>query len=163
VKISEGVEWGLHCLTLLATVPSDRALPAGRLAEFHGVPAPYLAKHLQALSRAGLVATVPGRRGGYQLARPAAEVTVLEVVLAIDGPAPAFTCTEIRRRGPAGLPDRHYRTLCGVHRTMARAEDAYRQVLAATTVADLVQDMLTHASPEGLVKGAAWLDGVLSR
>ena len=45
---------------------------ATRLAEYHGVPAPYLAKHLQALSRAGIVESSPGPRGGYRLARPAA-------------------------------------------------------------------------------------------
>ena len=162
MRISEGVEWALHCLVLLATLPEGRALPASRLAEFHGVPAPYLAKHLQALSRSGLVDTVPGPRGGYRLARPAAEISVLEVVTAIDGATPAFTCTEIRRRGPAGLPDRHYRSMCGIHRTMARAEEAYRAVLGESTVADLVNSMLTDASPEGLARGAQWLQHVLS-
>jgi Rrf2 family protein len=162
VRISEGVEWALHCLVLLATVPPERALPAARLAEFHGVPAPYLAKHLQALSRAGLVDTVPGPRGGYRLARRPRDITVLEVVHAVDGPSPAFTCTEIRQRGPAALPGRHYRAVCGIHRTMMRAEDAYRAVLRETTVADLVDGMLADASPEGLVRGARWLEQVLS-
>ncbi|HWW53543.1 MAG TPA: Rrf2 family transcriptional regulator [Acidimicrobiales bacterium] len=162
MRISEGVEWGLHCLVLLATVPPERALAAAKLAEFHDVPPAYLAKHLQALSRAGLVDTVPGPRGGYRLARPAAEITVLDVLAAIDGPAPAFSCTEIRRRGPAGLPDRYYRSVCGVHRAMLRAEEAYRAALRETTVADLVQSMLTDAAPEGLRRGAQWLQDALS-
>src|SRR5919197_900673 len=68
MKLSEGVEWALHCCTVLALVPEDRALPAARLAEFHGVPTAYLAKHLQALSRAGVIESVPGQRGGYRLA-----------------------------------------------------------------------------------------------
>jgi Rrf2 family protein len=162
VRISEGVEWALHCLVLLATVPPDRALSAARLAEFHGVPAPYLAKHLQALSRAGLVDTVPGPRGGYRLARRPRDVTVLEVVQAVDGPSPAFTCTEIRQRGPAALPGRNYRVLCVIHRTMIRAEDAYRAVLHDTTLNDLIDGMLADASPEGLRRGAKWLEQVLS-
>ena len=162
MRISEGVEWALHCLVLLATVPAERALPAARLAEFHGVLAPYLAKHLQAMSRARLVDTVPGPRGGYRLARPPSEITVLEVVLAVDGPSPAFTCTEIRQRGPAGLPSRQYRVACGIHRTMARAEEAYRSVLRDTTVADLLGGTLADASPEALLRGAKWLTDVLS-
>jgi len=162
VKISEGVEWALHCLILLAAVPEGHALAATRLAEFHGVPGPYLAKHLQALSRAGLVATVAGRRGGYRLARAADQISVLDVLLAVDGPAPPFTCTEIRRRGPAALPDAAYRTMCSVHRAMARAESAYSAALAETTVADLVSDMLKDASPEGLIRGAQWLQQTLA-
>lgn len=162
MRISEGVEWALHCLVLLATVPPDRALPAARLAEFHGVPAPYLAKHLQALSRAGLVDTVPGPRGGYRLTRRPRDVTMLEVVQAVEGPSPAFTCTEIRQRGPAALPGRNYRVLCGIHRAMIRAEDAYRAVLNDTTLNDLIDGMLADASPEGLLRGAQWLEQVLS-
>jgi Rrf2 family protein len=162
VRMSEGVEWGLHCLLLLAAVPDGRTMPAARLAEFHGVPAAYLAKHLQALSRAGLLDSVPGPRGGYRLARPPAEINVLDVLTAIDGPSPAFVCTEIRRRGPAGLPDNCYRGLCGVHRAMSRAEEAYRAVLAETTMSELVTTMLTDAHPDGLRRGVLWLQQVLS-
>src|SRR4051812_50031101 len=67
VKLAEGVEWGVHAVTLLATLPPDAALPAAKLAEFHGVPPAYLAKSLQALARGGIVESVPGRRGGFPL------------------------------------------------------------------------------------------------
>src|SRR5438046_10326890 len=110
MRLSEGVEWGLHCAVLLAVMPSDAALATGRLAEYHGVPVAYLAKHLQAMSRAGILAAVPGRGGGYRLARPAVDVSALDVVEAVDGEAPAFKCLEIRRRGPAGAPARESRT-----------------------------------------------------
>src|SRR2546423_14192836 len=73
MKLGEPVEWALHCTTVLALLPSDGAVPASRLAEFHGVPAAYLAKTLQALSREGIVESVPGRRGGCRRGkRPAA-------------------------------------------------------------------------------------------
>ena len=110
MKLSDGVEWGVHACVLLAVLPPDAALPAARLAEYHGVPSAYLAKHLQALARAEVLETVKGPRGGYRLARPAAEITVLDVVEAIDGDEPAFRCTEIRRRGPSAVPAREYRT-----------------------------------------------------
>ena len=75
MKLSDGVEWGVHVCSLLAVLPPDSALPAARLAEYHGVPSAYLAKHLQALARAGVLETVKGPRGGYRLARPATEIT----------------------------------------------------------------------------------------
>ena len=161
MKLSEGIEWGLHCATLVALVPPDATLSASRLAEYHGVPAPYLAKHLQALSRAGILESVPGPAGGYRLARPAADVTVLDVVEAIDGSAPAFTCTEIRRRGPAAVPAREYRLPCAIHAAMDRADAAWRAELRSTTLADLVQQVLTDASPNALTKGAVWLQEVV--
>ena len=161
MKLSEGIEWGLHCATLVALVPPDATLSASRLAEYHGVPAPYLAKHLQALSRAGILESVPGPAGGYRLARPPADVTVLDVVEAIDGSAPAFTCTEIRRRGPAAVPAREYRLPCAIHAAMDRADAAWRAALRSTTLADLVQQVLTDASPNALTKGAVWLQEVV--
>ena len=49
MRLGEPVEWALHCTTVLALLPVDGALPASKLAEFHGVPAAYLAKALQSL------------------------------------------------------------------------------------------------------------------
>src|SRR5580698_5103844 len=133
MRIGEGVEWGVHCCIVMAIVPPDRALAGARLAEFHGVPAAYLAKTLQALTRAGVAEAVPGRHGGYRLARPASAVTMLEVVEAIEGDEPAFRCTEIRRRGPARMPARAYTAVCGVTAAMRRAEEAWKAELRSTT------------------------------
>ena len=161
MKISDGVEWSIHCCTVLALLPEGTALPAGRLAEFHGVPAAYLAKHLQALARAGLVESTQGPRGGYRLARPPAEITVLDVVLAVEGDEPAFRCTEIRQRGPARLPASAYPVPCGIARAMWRAEDAWRTELRNTSIGDLVVGLARDVQPEAAVKAAAWMQEVV--
>jgi len=158
VKLSDGVEWGVHACVLLAVLPDGAALPAARLAEYHGVPSAYLAKHLQSLARADVLETVKGPRGGYRLARPAAEITVLDVVEAIDGDEPAFRCTEIRRRGPSAVPAREYRLPCGIHQVFSRADDAWRAELAAATIADLVVGVVNEAPRPALEKAARWLD-----
>src|SRR5438094_7493298 len=124
MQLTQGVEWALHCCSLLAAVPG-LTLPGKRLAEFHGVPEAYLAKHLQALARAGILESVPGARGGYRLARPPAGVTVLEVVEAIDGQDSTFRCTEIRQRGPARLSRAKYAKPCGIRVVMDRADAAW--------------------------------------
>jgi Rrf2 family protein len=157
MKLSDGVEWGVHACVLLAVLPPDAALPAARLAEYHGVPSAYLAKHLQALARAGVLETVKGPRGGYRLARPAAEISVLDVVEAIDGDEPAFRCTEIRRRGPTAMPAREYRLPCGIHRAFTRADEAWRAELAASTIADLTMGVMQEAPRAGIEKGARWI------
>jgi Rrf2 family protein len=161
MKLSDGVEWGLHCCTLLALIPADAALPAARLAEFHGVPAAYLAKHLQALSRAGIVEAVAGKHGGYRMVRPASDVTLLDVVEAIEGRAPAFRCTEIRQRGPAALPAQEYRVACSITRAMYKAEAAWRDELRSQTIADLLRSLATDVNPTAAVKAAAWVQEVV--
>ena len=151
------MEWALHCCTVLAVVPPGQALPAAKLAEFHGVPAAYLAKHLQALSRAGLVEAVPGKRGGYRLARPAKDVSLLDVVDAVEGSEPVFRCTEIRQRGPASLPASEYRTACTITAAMRRAEAAYRAELRSRSVHDLVAELAQVLDPRSVEKAMTWM------
>lgn len=158
--MSEGVEWVLHCCTVLATLPSDETLPAAKLAELHDVAPAYLAKHLQATAAAGITETVPGPRGGYRLARPPAEISILDVVQAVDGDDTAFRCSEIRQQGPAAGPPSLYRRPCGIARAMWRAEDAWRAELRATTIADLVMELVATVPRELLQAGAEWVQQV---
>jgi Rrf2 family protein len=161
MRLSEGVEWGLHCAVVLSVLPPEAALPTGRLAEYHGVPVAYLAKHLQAMSRAGILTSGKGPRGGYRLARPPADVSVLDVVEAVDGEEPSFRCLEIRRRGPAAVSAREYRTMCGIHRVMVEADEAWRGRLARTSIADLATGVARDASPNAIEKFGTWLQEVM--
>jgi Rrf2 family protein len=160
VKLSDGVEWALHCCTVLAALPTDQALPSARLAEFHEVPPAYLAKQLQALTSAGITRSLPGPLGGYRLARPPAEISVLDVVLAVDGDDTAFRCSEVRQRGPAAGPESLYRRPCGIARAMWKAEDAWRAELAGVSIGDLVMELMATVPPEQLARGAEWIQTV---
>ena len=160
--MSDGVEWALHVAAVLAVVPPDKGLTAAKLAEYHGVPAAYLAKHLQALTRAGVFEAVPGRGGGYRLAKPARDTTVLEVVEAVEGRTRAFECSEIRQRGPAGGPKSDYRNVCGIARVMYDAEAAYREELRKVTINDLLGSFLRSATPGAQVRAANWMQKELS-
>ena len=161
MQLGQGVEWAVHCCTVLALVPPERTLPSARLAEYHGIPPAYLAKHLQALANAGIVESVAGRNGGYRMAQPAAEVTILDIVDAVEGHERAFRCTEIRRRGPARLPAADYRAPCAIARVMHDAEDAYRAQLARVTLADLLQELSVTVSPVAIRKAAGWFQEVV--
>ncbi|MEJ7723448.1 MAG: Rrf2 family transcriptional regulator [Ilumatobacteraceae bacterium] len=160
MRLSDGVEWAIHCCTVLAALPAGQALPAAKLAEFHGVPPAYLAKHLQAITGAGITESLPGPRGGYRLARPPAEISLLQVVLAVDGDDAAFRCSEIRQRGPVAGPPDTYRRPCGIARAMWRAEDAWRAELASTSIGDMVDEVLNNVPADQLDKAAAWISQV---
>ena len=160
MRLGEGVEWALHCCTFLAVLPAGATLPAPRLAEFHGVPSAYLAKQLQALARHGIVESVPGPKGGYRLARSADEITMLDVVEAVEGTTPAFTCTEIRQRGPAAVETEKYRRPCSIARAMWDAEHAWREQLQQRTVGEIVRGLARDVAPDAAVKAATWFQEV---
>jgi Rrf2 family protein len=162
MRMNEGVEWAAHCAVLLAVLPEGTTLPAARLAEYHDVPGPYLAKSMQALTHAGIVDATPGRFGGYRLSRPPSAITLLDIVQAIDGSAPMFRCTEIRRKGPSRVAQRLYGPVCGIAAAMGRAEAAWQDELRRTTVADIARHVLAEAPPAARQKATAWLNDVLT-
>lgn len=157
MKLSEGVEWGLHCVCLLAEYPAGATLPTRALAEYHGLSETYLSKHLQALTGGCILESVPGPKGGYRLARPPETITLLEVVEAIDGHEPVFRCAEIRKLGPLALPPEKYRLPCALHVAMAQAEKAWRDVLRAQTIADIVAQYTGHVEAQEQQRREQWM------
>ena len=92
MQISKGVEWAAHAASLMCGLPPDKGLRAEALARYHDVPGAYMAKQMQALSKAGIVQSARGKHGGYRLAKPADEITLWDIFAAIEGRTPAFTC-----------------------------------------------------------------------
>ncbi|PDS74742.1 Rrf2 family transcriptional regulator [Rhizobium sp. L43] len=158
MKMSDGVEQAIHSVAMLSGLTAGGVLSAAALAEFHGVSTSYLLKHLQALSGAGILDTVPGPKGGYRLAKAAEEISLLDILLAVEGPAPAFRCAEIRQRGPNPVADRFFATPCNISAAMLRAERVYRAELAKTSIADLGIEL--NALDDGSIaaRGCAFLE-----
>lgn len=139
--ISAAVEYGLHCLLFLVGREDGAAEPSSRdLAELQGVPVEYAAKIFTRLQKAGIVHAREGVKGGLRLARDPADISVHDVVVAIDGEQRLFDCREIRERCAVFDQDRPaWATagLCGIHMLMLRAEEGLRDVLRATSLRDL--------------------------
>jgi Rrf2 family protein len=153
MMLPETVEWAVHCCWLLAQTDGSSPLARRELAEFFDLPEPYLAKVLRMLVAGGVLASVPGANGGYRLGRPADRVTVLDVVQAVGGDAAMFRCAEIRQRGPVGLTAQQCKKPCSIAMVMHGAERAWRNELAATTVADLIG----NAPAASARRAARWL------
>jgi Rrf2 family protein len=126
------------------------------LASFHELPPAYMAKHLQALSKAGIVTAVRGARGGYTLARPPSEITLWDIQAAISGSRPSFQCQDIRRKGPcagyspSGVP-------CAIACAFAAAEAAYRNQLRSVPLAELVRQVGAGMGSPGREAFRAWV------
>ncbi|MDN5916127.1 MAG: Rrf2 family transcriptional regulator [Pseudonocardia sp.] len=144
MRMAEGVEWALHSCVNLSWLDGHGPVPAARLAGLYDLPAPYLNKQLQALVRAGVLTSVSGPRGGFRLARAPEEISLLDVVVAVEGPEEAFRCTQILRNGPGGDESIDYRSHCAVSQSMRRADLAWRRELAARTIADVGHDVVAH-------------------
>jgi Rrf2 family protein len=159
MKISDGVEWSCHACAVLAGLPQGVALPASALAAFHELPPAYMAKHLQALSRAGIVRSVRGVGGGYRLARPANEIGLWDIRQAIEGAAPDFQCREIRRSGPCSEFGASSRP-CAIASAFWTAERAYQQSLQSVTVAHIAQGVAKLYGAKGVARFSAWVKEV---
>jgi Rrf2 family protein len=162
MKMSQGIEWSIHCCAVLALLPPGRALRIEKLAEFYDLPVPYLRKHYQALSRAGVLTTAPGPRGGYALARAADEISLLDIYEAVEGKEPAFRCSEIRRQGPTTCGQKLYPVACNIATSMWKAEAAYRAELAAVNLTQVLSEASMQISDARKAKSREWLEAALA-
>lgn len=141
VKLPTSTEWLLHSATTLAQLEPGHSASAAQLAEYYDLPPAYLAKQLQVLVKAGILAATTGARGGFRLARPAAEITLLHIVEAVDGTASPYECREIRQQGRGALPEKDCRRTCVLAARMYDAHDAWRRSLADVTLADILDSI----------------------
>lgn len=108
----------------------DSALSAAALAAETGVPEPTVAKVLKTLARAQLLASVRGVAGGYRLLKSPADITVAEIVEAMDGPIAIVSCVE-----PSGdASGCSVASRCAVRTKWAPVNDAIRAALADVTL-----------------------------
>ena len=155
MKLPSSTEWVLHCSATLAQLEPSETASAAQLAAYFDLPAPYLAKQLQSLVRAGILTATTGPRGGFRLGRPAGEITLLQVVEAVDGASSPYECREIRQQGAGALPARDCRNTCILALKMADAHDAWRRSLAAESLADVLASLPATAPARTRSKLAA--------
>jgi Rrf2 family protein len=142
VKVSAAASLGLHAAMLLARAGTS-LVRTRDLGERIGASQAHLVKVLQSLTRAGLVETERGPRGGARLARPAGEITLLQVYEAVEGPLEASECL-LERPVCDG-------TCCMVGKTLYRMNQEVRQHLARTSLADVWSATAATAADAGPV------------
>jgi Rrf2 family protein len=129
--LSQIVEYALRAAVQLASI-SPTASTTAELAVVTKVPPAYLAKVLQALVKAGIVASQRGASGGVALARPADELTILDIVNATDPIQRIKSC-------PLDLKS-HGTKLCPLHRRLDAALAQVEQAFSSTTLAEVLGD-----------------------
>jgi len=131
VTMCQSAEYALRAAVWLAAHPDDK-VSTPEIAKRTQVPPGYMSKVLQVLARAGLVASSPGRAGGFRLTRAPEGISVLDVVNAVD-------MLERIRQCPLGLKS-HRHQLCPLHRRLDRVAAMVEQAYAETTIAEIVAE-----------------------
>ena len=137
---STKAEYGVRLLVELGRRGDTGPVALASVAEAETLPLSYLEHLVARLRDAGLVSSTRGAHGGYRLARPAGEITMLEVVEALEGPVAPMECFHTDREGRVlcsheSDDDR----LCATKMLWTRVHGGVTRALAGTTLDELVE------------------------
>src|SRR5947208_682869 len=133
LRLSKKADYGLMAMKHLA-VRGDRGSSSAReIAEQYGIPIELMAKVLQRLVRRGLLLSHQGTRGGYQLARMPGQISVADVIQAIEGPVTVTACST-----DEGQCEQYSK--CNVRDPLFKVRERILAALGECTVAELASD-----------------------
>jgi Rrf2 family protein len=130
LELTRRGDYAVRAMLALSDPAVEPWLSATRISAAMSIPERFLPRVLRDLARAGLVEARTGRTGGYRLSRPAAAITLFDVIAAVEPEDAARRCI---LRGIPCSPDGR----CAVHDTFDEARSAMQRRLAATTLAEL--------------------------
>ena len=158
LKLSKKADYALMALQYIASVQygdlqKARVVNTKEIAEEYNIPVELLAKVLQTLARQGIVESQNGPKGGYLLARSAREITIAQVLTAIEGPLGIAECYH-----EADAPSCSCFEHCNIRTPLRKVQDSIYQLLNNMTVADMmggtplitVQSLSTAGAGEGV-------------
>ena len=133
LRLSKKADYALIAMKHLA-LRGDRASSSAReIAELYDIPIELMAKVLQRLVRRGLLSSLHGTRGGYKLARVPAQISVADVIQAIDGPVTVTACSTVE-----GQCEQFAK--CNVRDPLWRVRERILAALGECTIAELASD-----------------------
>lgn len=140
MELTREADYAVRVVVELASRPPAAVVPSRTVAQRQQIPRAFLAKVVARLARVGFVKTFRGSGGGLQLARPPAEITLRQVVEAIEGPIRLNRC--LREPGACPLQSR-----CQVHGVWRRIQELLLRELDAVTIAQLARPARQAAGP----------------
>jgi len=130
LQLTRGGEYAIRAMTYLARFPDGHVASLHDIGQAQDIPESFLAKILQSLVHGGLAVSQRGAHGGFALARPASEITMRDVIEAVDGPVALNQCVlwpeDCRRSGD-----------CETHKAWAMAQAQLMDVLDTVTLRTL--------------------------
>ena len=149
MRISAKAEYAVRAAVELAATDPSKPHKAALIAEAQDIPLPFLENLMGDLRQAGIVRSHRGPEGGFSLDRPADEVTLADVIRAVDGPMASVRGERPERTSYAGVAEPLTRVWIAVRASL-------RSVLEATTLADVIKDELPAQVKELAANPDAW-------
>lgn len=142
MQLTRKTEYAVRTLIELAARPEGEFVPTEEIARAKNIPEMYLSKTVQDLVRAGFVQTQRGCGGGVRLARPAESFTLVDVLVAIQGPLAINSCLLENSDCPN-------KPVCRVHQLLVRAQESLLDVLGSASFAELAGKIKKEGRGEG--------------
>jgi len=136
--LSKSCEYGIRASLYLASRQEEGYVSIGEISNELDISFPFLTKIFQKLTQAGLMTSYRGPNGGIALARSAGQITLLDIVLAIDGSALFTECV-------LGLPGCGNQKPCPLHNQWAKERTRLEAMFTNTTLADVSEDIASLA------------------
>ena len=133
LQISRKIDYGLRAMIHLAGLPPGKIASLQDLATTLHLPREFLAKILKVLAAKGLVRSSRGVRGGYQLGRPARDISFLEVIEAVEGPVQLNVCLDDKDRCDVSAG-------CTMYHVWKAGQDRMLEVYRRTSLAELASE-----------------------
>lgn len=127
--LSKSCEYAIRAALHVASADRRDYIAVREISDALGIPYPFLAKIVQALTQSGLFQSMRGPNGGVALGRSASQITLKEIVVAVDGPAVFRECV-------LGLPGCGDRKPCPLHEQWAPAREQVHQMFGTASLAD---------------------------
>ena len=162
MQFSVGVEYAFHSLFYMVDVPEGKNIGIKQIAELNAITETYLSKVFAKLRKAGIVRSLTGVKGGYELARSAEDISFWDIIEAIEGPSFFFQCAEIRKKNifvddPAVFTDK---CPCLIKVVMQEAEELFRGKLRTKSLRWL-HEQVHDDFPEDKKKAiAGWIKAI---
>jgi len=137
MQITRSGEYGLRGLLFLAKQPPEKISFVSEISKDQNIPETFLAKIFQRLSKAGLLRSIRGPKGGFSLGKPANEITMREIIEALEGPIVLNRC--LLKEGECAEEK-----FCPMHPVWEEVQQRFLEILDRTTMEDLARRMVQN-------------------
>jgi FeS assembly SUF system regulator len=146
IRLTKQTDYGIVLLSQIATAHGSQ-FTASELAHGTHLPPPMVSKILKGLTRAGLLVSQRGAKGGYALARAASEISVASIIEALEGPIAMTECVEESEEGCS------YEATCRVRSNWQRINQAVSGALEGITLEEMAEPWKRHGQVPAALRG----------